>query len=132
YQVYTEPGRWICNDAMHILLMVLDVKGDDLAITDGGGNMVGWERFESEYFPLINLSRPGMTENPILVLGSLCTPHDLWGHSFFGQDIRIGDVLLIPMQGAYTYSLRQQFIKPIPGAIFVPAANEAGVNEEPD
>ncbi len=121
-RVYAEPGRWIVNDAVQILLTVLDRKGDNLAITDGGTNLIGWERFESEYFPLVNLSRPARTELPFLVLGSLCTPHDLWGRSCFGQDLQIGDILLIPMQGAYTYSMRQAFIKKIPGSVFVPAA----------
>jgi diaminopimelate decarboxylase len=51
------------------------------------------------------------------VLGSLCTPHDVWGYGYFGEDIQIGDVLLIPCQGAYTYSLRQHFIKPIPKVV---------------
>jgi diaminopimelate decarboxylase len=43
----------------------------------------------------------------------LCTPDDQWGESIFGNDTGIGDILLIPDQGAYTYSLRQVFIKPI-------------------
>ena len=109
-----EPGRWLCHDAMHILLTVADRKSPDVIITDGGTNAVGWERFESDYFPVINLTRPGLDEHDCLVSGSLCTPHDLWGYSYFGDDIREGDLLLVPNQGAYTYSLRQQFIKPLP------------------
>jgi len=31
-----------------------------------------------------------------------------------GEGIEPGDILMIPTQGAYTYSLRQNFIKPIP------------------
>ncbi len=125
-RLYAEPGRWICNDAVQILLTVLDVKDNKVAITDGGTNLVGWERFESEYFPLVNLSRPALEEHPFPVLGSLCTPHDLWGYSCFGSGIQIGDILLIPMQGAYTYSLRQSFIKPLPRTILIPAARHAG------
>jgi len=117
FSVYTEPGRWLCNDAMHILLTVVDRKSPDTVITDGGTNAVGWERFETDYFPVINLSRPGLKEHSCLVAGSLCTPHDIWGYSYFGDDIRVGDVLLVPNQGAYTYSLRQQFIKPLPRSI---------------
>jgi len=115
--ICTEPGRWLCNDAMHILLTVVDRKADDVVITDGGTNAVGWERFESDYCPVINLSRPGLSEHACLVAGSLCTPHDIWGYSYFGQDIQVGDVLLVPNQGAYTYSLRQQFIKPLPNSV---------------
>ena len=115
--VCLEPGRWICNSAMHLLMTVVDKKEDDLAIVDAGTNAVGWERFESDYVPLVNLSRPAMKEIPCQVLGSLCTPHDVWGYACWGEEILPGDVLLVPDQGAYTYSLRQEFIKAVPSVV---------------
>ena len=114
YRICLEPGRWICNDAVHLLLSVVDKKAPDLVITDAGTNTVGWERFESDYFPILNLTRPALDEKPCLILGSLCTPHDIWGYMYFGKDIQPGDILMIPTQGAYTYSLKQNFIKPLP------------------
>ena len=117
FKLYCEPGRWLCHESMHILLKVIDRKAADLVITDGGINAVGWERYESDYFPVINLTRPSLEERECLVAGSLCTPHDIWGYSYFGEDIQPGDILLIPDQGAYTYSLRQHFIKPLPQVI---------------
>ena len=116
-EIYTEPGRWVCNDAMHVLLTVIDKKADDIVITDGGINIVGWERYEADYCPIINLSRPSLMEHDCLIAGSLCTPHDIWGYRYFGEDIQPGDVLLIPDQGAYTYSLRQQFIKSLANVV---------------
>ncbi len=113
-RICTEPGRWLCNDAMHILMTVIDKKADDLVITDAGINAVGWERYENDYFPVINLSRPADSEHPCMVMGSLCTPHDIWGYAYHGSGIENGDALLVPSQGAYTYSLRQEFIKPLP------------------
>jgi diaminopimelate decarboxylase len=115
--IYAEPGRWLCHAAMHILLTVVDRKGPQLLITDGGTNMIGWERFESDYFPVLDLSRPALKEQAAYVLGSLCTPHDVWGYAYFGESIAPGDVLLIPAQGAYTHSLRQDFIKPLPATV---------------
>jgi diaminopimelate decarboxylase len=112
-QVFTEPGRWLVNDSMHILLTVVDKKAEDLVIVDGGTNIVGWERFETDYFPVINLSNPSLVERNCFVFGSLCTPHDVWGYNYFGNGIKPGDILMIPSQGAYTYSLRQSFIKPL-------------------
>jgi diaminopimelate decarboxylase len=109
-----EPGRWLCHEGLHILLTVVDRKASDLVITDAGTNAIGWERYEMDYFPVINLSRPDPAEHPCMVLGSLCTPHDVWGLAYCGSDIAPGDVLLLPCQGAYTYSLRQEFIKPLP------------------
>jgi diaminopimelate decarboxylase len=120
-----EPGRWVCHEAMHLALTVVDRKGDDIAVTDAGTNAVGWERFESDYFPVINLSRPDTVERPMYVLGALCTPHDVWGYAYHGGDIQPGDVLLIPNQGAYTYSLRQEFIKPLPRVVDLAGPQEA-------
>ena len=109
-----EPGRWVCNDAVQLLMSVADKKSEDIAITDAGTNAIGWERFEDDYFPVLNLSKPELNERPCNILGCLCTPHDVWGYSYWGSEIADGDVLMIPMQGAYTYSLRQNFIKPLP------------------
>jgi diaminopimelate decarboxylase len=118
-RICLEPGRWICNDAVQLLFSVVDKKAPDLVITDAGTNTVGWERFETDYFPILNLTRPAMIEKPCHVLGSLCTPHDVWGYAYWGADIEPGDILMIPNQGAYTYSLRQNFIKPLPEVVTI-------------
>ncbi len=111
-ELWMEPGRWLSHSAMHILLRVVDKKGENTVITDGGTNLLGWERPLSEFIPVINLTRPSLMERRAKIFGSLCTPYDIWGYSVFGDDIRVGDVLVVPDQGAYTYSLRQSFIKP--------------------
>jgi diaminopimelate decarboxylase len=113
-RICLEPGRWICNDAMHLLISVVDKKAPDLVIADAGTNTIGWERFETDYFPILNLTRPSLEEKQCHILGSLCPPHDVWGYTYFGDGIEPGDILMIPTQGAYTYSLRQRFIKPLP------------------
>lgn len=114
-----EPGRCLCNDTVQIFLTVIDVKEPDIAIVDAGTNAIGWNRFEYDYFPIINMTRPSLEEKNFNILGALCTPHDVWGYNYFGEDIKVGDILMIPMQGAYTWSLRQNFIKPIPDFISV-------------
>ncbi|MBM3316657.1 MAG: alanine racemase [Candidatus Eisenbacteria bacterium] len=117
--MHCEPGRWLSDEAMHLLLTVIDLKRPDLAVTDGATNAVGWERFETDYCPVLNLSRPAPTERAADIHGSLCTPHDVWGSAYFGEGIEEGDRLLIPAQGAYTYSLRQEFIKPLPRTVLI-------------
>jgi len=116
-EIRLEPGRWISTPSMHILLQVIDLKPGRNAVTDGGTNILGWERPLSEFIPVINLTRPSCIEQPMYIFGSLCTPHDIWAMSVFGESAEPGDILLVPDQGAYTYSLRQSFIKPIPGVI---------------
>jgi diaminopimelate decarboxylase len=112
-EIWMEPGRWISTPSMHILLKVMDKKKHDVVITDGGINLLGWERPLEEFMPVINLTRPSLKEMPMRIFGSLCTPLDIWGTSMFGDGAFPGDILLIPDQGAYAYSLRQSFIKPI-------------------
>jgi diaminopimelate decarboxylase len=118
-RVHLEPGRWICQNAMHLLMTVLDKKASDLVIADCGTSAVGRERCDHDYLPVINLSRPGMKEESCWIMGSLCSPHDIWAGSYFGAGIEPGDRLLIPSQGAYTFSLRQNFIKALPNAVIL-------------
>lgn len=114
-EYYTEPGRVICNEAMHVVLRVEDIKRGRFAILDGGINIVGWERFEHDYFPVLNLTHPSETNELTFTLyGPLCMPQDLWGYYVFAEKIEVGDLILVPFQGALTYSLSQNFIKPIP------------------
>ena len=110
----SEPGRIICNEAMYIVLSVVDVKNIENIILNGGVNMVGWQRFEHEYFPLINLSSPSKKELKCNMWGNLCTTWDIWGYYCYANRIREGDVIVVPHQGALTYSLAQNFIQPIP------------------
>ncbi|MGE4319252.1 MAG: alanine racemase [Deferribacterales bacterium] len=115
--VYAEPGRFVAHHSMHLLLSVEDIKEPDIAITDGATNILGWERYEMDYFPVVNITSRSKTEKPMMVLGSLCTPHDVWGAAYHGESMNIGDTLIIPYQGAYTYCLRQNFIKDIPESV---------------
>jgi len=112
-EIFMEPGRWLSTPAMHVLLRVIDKKEATVVITDGGINLLGWERPLFEFIPLINLTRPSLHEFPVRVFGNLCTPLDIWGTTLFGDGVENGDILLVPDQGSYTYSLRQSFIKPI-------------------
>jgi len=112
-EIYMEPGRWLSTPAMHVLIKVIDKKDATVVIADGGINLLGWERPLFEFIPLLNLTRPSFGEFPVRVFGPLCTPLDIWGTTLFGEGVENGDILLVPDQGSYTYSLRQSFIKPI-------------------
>jgi diaminopimelate decarboxylase len=112
-EIFMEPGRWISTPAMHVLVKVIDKKEDTVVIADGGINLLGWERPLFEFAPLLNLTRPSLREFSVRIFGNLCTPLDVWGTTLFGEGVENGDILLVPDQGSYTYSLRQSFIKPI-------------------
>ena len=111
FEYYTEPGRILVNSALHVLVSVVDVKSDSCVITDGGTNIVGFERFEFDYFPIVNISNPSSYERNVSVYGALCMPQDYWGLRIFSDKIHEGDLIVIPYQGALTYSTMSDFIK---------------------
>lgn len=111
---YSEPGRVICNDAMFIVMTVADKKDNNNVILDGGVNMVGWQRFEYEYFPLIDLNSPSKKEIKCNLWGNLCTTWDIWGYRCYSRKIKEGNIIVVPNQGSLTFSLAQNFIQTIP------------------
>ena len=116
FEYYTEPGRVIVNNAFHVALKVIDVKSDNCVITDGGTNIIGFERFEFDYFPLINISNPyqedgSLEEIECGVYGSLCMPQDYWGLRIYSGKIQEDDLIVVPYQGALTYANMNDFIK---------------------
>ncbi len=115
-----EPGRFISHSSMHFLLTLMDMKSDRIGVTDGGNNIVGWEAYQFYYYaPIFNLHQfTTKREIPFITYGSLCTPDDIWGYYMYTADKpREGDILLMPFQGAYTYTLAQEFIHDIPPVI---------------
>ncbi|MEK7544889.1 MAG: decarboxylase [Patescibacteria group bacterium] len=118
---YSEPGRIISNNSMHIVTRVVDVKNPQCVIADGGVNAVGWEYGEHFYYPLINLTHPSLKEIDCTVYGPLCTPHDIWGYYSYATQIEENDVIVVPYQGAYKYVLSQEFINPVPKVYILPS-----------
>jgi diaminopimelate decarboxylase len=115
--VYFEPGRYIATFATTILLRVMAVKSHGV-IVDGGINMLGdYKLAEYSFAPVVNLSRPSTELRHSTISGSLCDPADLWGFSHYGDVLRVGDVVAVLHQGAYTFSGAWRFIKAIPAYV---------------
>ncbi len=115
--VALEPGRFLVAKAMHLLMRVYTIK-EGIAILDGSTSLVGYDRFGTERFPVINLSRPGdLALQTIPCYGSLCDPGDFLGDALWGETPRAGDVLAYLNQGAYTLSYAHRFMRPTGRAI---------------
>lgn len=112
-----EPGRFLVAKAMHLLLRVYTVK-DGMAILDGSTSLVGYDRFGTEQFPVVNLTRPGALA-PVAApcYGSLCDPGDFLGDVIAGEAPRPGDLLAYLNQGAYTLSYAHRFMRPTGRAV---------------
>lgn len=121
-ELLAEPGNYLADSVLHILMRVVDRKGPNSIIVDAGVNLVGYERYQ--YYscvPLFNLTRWNPSqEHRVLVYGSLCTPNDLWGYYVYGEEPQVGDVLVFAYQGDYTYTYSQpNFIRNIPDVLEV-------------
>lgn len=116
-QYFFEPGRILAAKSMHLVFRVLDVKSKEAVILDAGMNMIGWDSYQYNYCPVINLTHPAAKEIKVSLFGSLCAPEDIFGYYCFASMIKEGDVLIIPNQGAYTFTFAQNFIKAIPPVV---------------
>ncbi len=110
-KIYFEPGRYVSNNSTHILTKVIAEKNENV-IVDGGMNLIGGLDFSNYLFsPIVNLSNPSFKLNKKIIYGSLCKADDLWSYSFFGKDCRKDDLMLVLMQGSYTFSRAWRLIK---------------------
>ncbi len=110
-KIFFEPGRYINTNSTHVLTKVIAEK-ENSVIVDAGINLIGGLDFaEYSFAPIINLSNPSFKLKRKIIYGPLCTPNDLWGYSYYGKNIKKGDVLVILHQGSYNFSRAWRFLK---------------------
>ncbi|MDX3908966.1 MAG: pyridoxal-dependent decarboxylase, exosortase A system-associated [Sphingobium sp.] len=106
-----ELGRWLVGEAGVYLTRVIDVKesqGERFVITDGGmhhqlaasGNFGTVVR---RNYPVAVANRFGSpnTDEPVSVVGCLCTPLDRLGDKILLPEIHVGDLVAVFVAGAY-------------------------------
>lgn len=109
-RILCEFGRWFSSHCFHILLKVIDQKEKNVFVLDGGTDNFGFSQKNCFSIP-INLSHFSNKKIKVKLLGSLCSIHDIWGKEIFAKKIKIGDLILFPFQGAYTFNLATDFIR---------------------
>jgi diaminopimelate decarboxylase len=118
-QLIIEPGRILVNNAVSLLLKVIDVKTqgplDDWLIVDGGINLVAEYLYKRD----IRLVGKGGPSTEYNIAGPLCMQIDILGVGVTIPKTRPGAFLLLPDVGAYSLSLSQQFIRPRPAVVLI-------------
>ena len=79
--------------------------------------MVGWERYLQIYHPVVNLTHPPSASLPSASVARSATAKTSSAALAMPSQIDEGDILLIPYQGAYSYTTAQNFIRDIPPVI---------------
>ena len=129
-----EPGRFISAYCGYYAIEVLDTKtshGKHFLVCRGGTHQFRLPAAQGHDHPVIHLPRlqalPGTPEQAWTVVGQLCTPKDVLSRDCPLTGVEVGDMLVLPMAGAYGYNISHAdfLCHPRPPQLFVRAAGVA-------
>lgn len=107
-----EPGRFISAFCGYYVIEVLDTKtshGEHFLVCRGGTHQFRLPAAQSHDHPVIHLPRRRKpqpdTAQAWTVVGQLCTPKDVLSRGRQLQGAEVGDLLVLPMAGAYGYNI---------------------------
>lgn len=123
-----EPGRFISAYCGYYAIEVLDSKsshGQHFLVCRGGTHQFRLPVAQGHDHPVIHLPaagrEPSGVSRPFSVVGQLCTPKDVLSHGRQLVDPAVGDLLVLPMAGAYGYNISHAdfLCHPRPEQVFV-------------
>ncbi|SHM47096.1 type III PLP-dependent enzyme [Phytopseudomonas punonensis] len=123
-----EPGRFISAYCGYYAIEVLDSKsshGQHFLICRGGTHQFRLPAAQGHDHPVIHLPAAGRESSgvsrPYSVVGQLCTPKDVLSRGRQLVDPAVGDLLVLPMAGAYGYNISHAdfLCHPRPEQVFV-------------
>ncbi|WP_027349768.1 type III PLP-dependent enzyme [Halotalea alkalilenta] len=130
-----EPGRFITAFCGYYAIEVLDTKvshGTRFLVCRGGTHQFRLPVAQGHDHPVIHLpQRPVAAEAPVrrwTVVGQLCTPKDVLSRDRPLAGIAVGDVLALPLAGAYGYNISHAdfLCHPRPTQLFLQAGTSQG------
>lgn len=129
-----EPGRFISAFCGYYAIEVLDKKtshGKYFLVCRGGTHQFRLPVAQGHDHPIIHLPRhpatPGAVQQQWAVVGQLCTPKDVLSRDYPLTGVEIGDMLVLPLAGAYGYNISHAdfLCHPRPPQVFVQQAGAA-------
>ncbi|MGY2287029.1 type III PLP-dependent enzyme [Pseudomonas gingeri] len=107
-----EPGRFISAFCGYYVIEVLDIKtshGEHFLVCRGGTHQFRLPVAQSHDHPVIHLpNTPSPATSPqqlCTVVGQLCTPKDVLSRRQPFRGVAVGDLLVLPLAGAYGYNI---------------------------
>lgn len=135
-----EPGRFVTAFCGYYLMQLLDMKhshGHGFAICRGGTHQFRLPAAQAHDHPVIHLplagteagAANGAATHRYTVVGQLCTPKDVLARNVALADPKVGDLLVLPLAGAYGYNISHAdfLCHPRPPQVFI----DAGPSNEP-
>lgn len=130
-----EPGRFISAECGYYAIEVLDTKvshGKHFVVCRGGTHQFRLPVAQGHDHPIVHLPASGGAPSgpvqPCTVVGQLCTPKDVLSRDWPLAGVAVGDVLVLPMAGAYGYNISHAdfLCHPRPLQCFLPAQGGEG------
>ncbi|WP_210638790.1 type III PLP-dependent enzyme [Pseudomonas sp. Tri1] len=107
-----EPGRFISAFCGYYVIEVLDTKtshGEHFLVCRGGTHQFRLPAAQSHDHPVMHLPHRRKPQpdsaKTWTVVGQLCTPKDVLSRGCQLQGVEVGDLLVLPMAGAYGYNI---------------------------
>ncbi|WP_261840835.1 type III PLP-dependent enzyme [Aliamphritea ceti] len=114
-----EMGRYLTAFSGYYLMEVLDLKanhGEYFAICRGGTHQFRLPAAQGHSHPFVCLNNhipdaDSLSDTTVTVVGQLCTPKDIIATQAPVKKIAVGDLLIMPLAGAYAWNIsHQQFL----------------------
>ncbi|HUK69175.1 MAG TPA: type III PLP-dependent enzyme [Streptosporangiaceae bacterium] len=140
-----EPGRAVTAYCGWYATRVMDVKrthGEAFAVVAGGTHHLRTPAAKGHDQPFAVLSdgrwphgwrREHLADEPVTLVGQLCTPKDVLARGVRVKRLRAGDIVLFAMAGAYAWNISHHdfLMHPPPGAHYVRGAPCGGHGAQP-
>ncbi|TDX32745.1 diaminopimelate decarboxylase [Modicisalibacter xianhensis] len=133
-RVRFEIGRFLSAFCGYYVIEVLDTKvshGEGFLVCRGGTHQFRLPAAQGHDHPVIHLPRDPERASagecrPWTVVGQLCTPKDVLSRRQELQGVAVGDLLVLPLAGAYGYNISHAdfLCHPRPEQIFVRGSHE--------
>lgn len=131
-RVRFEIGRFLSAFCGYYAIEVLDTKsshGQGFVVCRGGTHQFRLPAAQGHDHPVVHLpsadrgEAPSGEKRPWTVVGQLCTPKDVLGRDRLLGDVAPGDLLVLPLAGAYGYNISHAdfLCHPRPPQIFIGA-----------
>lgn len=128
-----ECGRFLTADCGYYVVEVLDIKrnhGKTFAIIRGGSHHFRLPAAWKHNHPFKVLAynnwnypypRPSLQDEKVTIAGELCTPNDILAQDIFLPSLRVGDLLVFQLAGAYGWDIsHHDFLShPYPEEVFI-------------
>lgn len=134
-----EIGRFLSAFCGYYAIEVIDTKvshGEGFLVCRGGTHQFRLPAAQGHDHPVIHLPRTprrtlGGESRPWTVVGQLCTPKDVLSRRQELQGVEAGDLLVLPLAGAYAYNISHAdfLCHPRPDQVFVRESRESSVPE---